>query len=114
MKIEMVPTETFRALMNPEVADLLQGKLKIVLNRNLPVIPLGTRIYIVEVAGPGAARTGRAALYRVAVYRERGTILERTWAWSQGKVDDDLGFLGLQVGPERFSTLTLDDVAVEG
>lgn len=106
----MVPTQTFRALMGPEVADLLKSRLTVCLKRPLPEIPLGTRVFLVEVAGPGAARTGRAYLYRFAVHRERGVTLERTCGWSQGKMDDDLSSLGYEVGPERFSTLTPDDI----
>ncbi len=99
--------------MAPGLASYMKGKKSVILNLPGPALDPGTRIFFVEVADPGAARTGCARLFRVADRTADSTVLEATWGWSQGKIDDDLKFLGLDVGPERFSALTIANVVVQ-
>lgn len=75
------------------VMDYMRGKALVKLA--LPeVFARGDRLMMTEwVGGP----TGRVDLCRIVALEGFETVLARSWCWAQGKLDQDLKFLGLTV-----------------
>ena len=104
MPSKLTSTETittFKLKMSTPVAEYMKGKPVVALSIPL-VFGQGTKLFFVEFCG---APTGRASLCTVIGTDGKNTILERRWCWSQGKMDDDLAFLGLTISEGEFTIL---------
>ncbi len=66
---------------------------------------VGDRLFMVEWQG-GAI--GRADLCRVLGHDGEQTLLQKSWGWHQGKLDEDLAFLGLTVSPTDHPMVNAD------
>ena len=89
--------------MSPALAAVIVNKL----TAQIPVptelgshiVTIGSRMLLREWSG---APTGRADVVRVVEIGPKSLIVERTWGWHQGKLDDDVSALGLAVIPNLF------------
>lgn len=80
--------------MSAPVAAYTKGKPIVALR--LPLLPQGSRIWMVEFAG---APTGRADICTVLGTAHNLLYLSRNFCWAQGKFDDNLSEISLTVDP---------------
>lgn len=89
--------------MSPALAREIVGRLQVSIPRPTDVgehvIEVGSRLFLREWTG---APTGRADVVRVVDAGPTSLVVERTWGWHQGKIDDDLSSLGLTMIPNIF------------
>ncbi len=101
---ERVLTPCFAARMSPALAKEIAGRLQVTIptptDMGAHVLAKGSRLFLREWTG---APTGRADVVRVVEVGPTSLIVERTWGWSQGKIDDDLSFLALAIVPNIFA-----------
>jgi hypothetical protein len=87
-----MPLETaYRIKMSGKVAAYTKGRPVVALKMPL-IFPTGQHLFMVEWAG---GPTGRADLCRVIGTDGNLLVLDRSWCWQQGKLDDDLSQLSL-------------------
>lgn len=102
----VVEIRVIRVFVEKDALARVKGKKGLKLPSGL--LPVDTRIFCPAVEN--GSRTGAAKLLRVVSHMGPSIVVEPTWGWSRDKLDDDLSFLSLTIGPEQFRTLTADDV----